>query len=82
MQVLDKHLFGKTAYVRIFTYFGATTQPCKYSRHMTKEQIKSYRITSFGEFISSYRLFDQFTLGKVINDTVACAVLRTRLPVG
>ena len=36
---------------------------------MTKLQIKSDRITSFGEFVFVNRLFDSF-LGKVINDTL------------
>ena len=51
--------------------------------HMTKLQIKSDRITSFGGIYFVNRLFDQFSLGKVINDTLACAVLKVqRLPVG
>ncbi len=36
---------------------------------MTKLQIKSDRITSFGGIYLVNRLFDQFSLGKVINDT-------------
>ena len=35
---------------------------------MTKLQIKSDRITSFGGIYFVNRLFDQFSLGKVIND--------------
>ncbi len=38
--------------------------------HMTKLQIKSDRITSFGGIYFVNRLFDQFSLGKVINDTL------------
>ena len=37
---------------------------------MTKLQIKSDRITSFGGIYLVNRLFDQFSLGKVINDTL------------
>ena len=37
---------------------------------MTKLQIKSDRITSFGGIYFVNRLFDQFSLGKVINDTL------------
>ena len=43
--------------------------------HMTKLQIKSDRITSFGGIYFVNRLFDQFSLGKVINDTLGAAVL-------
>ena len=38
--------------------------------HMTKLQIKSDRITSFGGIYLVNRLFDHFSLGKVINDTL------------
>ena len=38
--------------------------------HMTKLQIKFDRITSFGGIYLVNRLFDQFSLGKVINDTL------------
>ena len=38
--------------------------------HMTKLQIKSDRITSFGGIYLVNRLLDQFSLGKVINDTL------------
>jgi len=38
--------------------------------HMTKLQIKSDRITSFGGIFLVNRLFDHFSLGKVINDTL------------
>lgn len=37
---------------------------------MTKLQIKSDRITSFGGIFLVNRLFDHFSLGKVINDTL------------
>ena len=37
---------------------------------MTKLQIKSDRITFFGGIYLVNRLFDQFSLGKVINDTL------------
>ena len=37
---------------------------------MTKLQIKSDRITSFGGIYLVNRLLDQFSLGKVINDTL------------
>lgn len=37
---------------------------------MTKLQIKSDRITSFGGIYLVNRLFDHFSLGKVINDTL------------
>ena len=37
---------------------------------MTRLQIKSDRITSFGGIYLVNRLFDQFSLGKVINDTL------------
>lgn len=37
---------------------------------MTKLQIKSDRITSFGGIYLVNRLFEQFLLGKVINDTL------------
>lgn len=38
--------------------------------HMTKLQIKFDRITFFGGIYLVNRLFDQFSLGKVINDTL------------
>lgn len=38
--------------------------------HMTKLQIKSDRITSFGGIFLVNRLFDHFSLGKVINNTL------------
>lgn len=38
--------------------------------HMAKLQIKSDKITSFGGIFLVNRLFDQFSLGKVINDTL------------
>ena len=38
--------------------------------HMTKLQIKFDRITSFGGIYLVNRLFDRFSLGKVINDTL------------
>ena len=38
--------------------------------HMTKLQIKSDRITSFGGIFLVNRLFDHISLGKVINDTL------------
>ena len=37
---------------------------------MTKLQIKSDRITSFGGIYLVNRLFDHFSLGKVINNTL------------
>ena len=37
---------------------------------MTKLQIKSYRITSFGVIYLVNRLFDHRSLGKLINDTL------------
>src|SRR5574344_1255233 len=45
--------------------------------HMTKLQIKSDRITSFGGIYFVNRLFDQFSLGKVINDTLGLRSTRS-----
>ena len=71
MQVLDKHLFGKTCICQDFhlTWCYDTTG-VSIRWHMTKLQIKSDRITSFGGIYFVNRLFDQFSLGKVINDTL------------